>query len=62
MIESAYKVLAENPEGKKQVRRPCRKCENNIKVDRNRICGRGLENDKVQWETLVNTVMNLLVL
>jgi hypothetical protein len=45
-IESAYKSLAETPEGKEQVGRPCRKWENNIKVDRNRICGRGLENDK----------------
>jgi hypothetical protein len=58
---NAYRILMGKPEG-----RPRRRRENNIKTDLGEI-GWGavdwinLAQDKYQWKTVVNTVMNLRV-
>jgi hypothetical protein len=62
----AYRVLVGRPEGKRQLGRPRRRWEDNIKIDLGEIGIDGanwirLAQDRVQWRTFVNTVMNLLV-
>jgi hypothetical protein len=60
----AYRVLVGKQEGKRPLRRPSHRWEDNIKIDRIEI-GRGgmdyipLVYDMDQWRTLVSTVMNL---
>jgi hypothetical protein len=61
-----YRVLAGRPEGKRPVGRPRRRWEDNIKLDLREIgIDRAnwiqLAQDRVQWLTCVNTVMNLRV-
>jgi hypothetical protein len=51
------------PEGKRQLRRPRRRCVDNIKLDLREIGWGGmawidLVQDRDQWKTLMNTVMN----
>jgi hypothetical protein len=61
-----YRVLVGRPEGKRPLRRPRRRWEDNIKMDlretgidgANRI---QLAQDKVQWRACVNTIINLRV-
>jgi hypothetical protein len=61
-----YRVFVGWPEGKRPLGRPRRRWEDNIKMDlreigidrANRI---RLAQDRVQWRTCVNTVMNLRV-
>jgi hypothetical protein len=61
-----YRVLVGRPEGKRQLGRPRRRWEDNIKMDlremgineANRI---QLAQDRVQWRAFVNTVMNLRI-
>jgi hypothetical protein len=61
-----YRVLVGRPEGKRPLRRPRRRWEDNIKLDLREIGIDGanwirLAQDKVQWRAFVNTVMNLWV-
>ena len=60
------KCMQGNPEGKKPLRRPRRRCEDNIKMDlREMGCGVGdwidLTQDRDQWRTYVRMIMNLRV-
>jgi hypothetical protein len=59
-----YRVLVGRPEGKRPLGRPRRRWEDNIKMDLSEIrIDRAnwiqLVQDRVQWRTFVNTVMNL---
>jgi hypothetical protein len=61
-----YRVLVGRPEGKRPLGRPRRRWENNIKMDLRETGIDGvnwiqLAQDRVQWRTFVNTVMNLRV-
>jgi hypothetical protein len=63
---NAYSILVGNPEGKRPLGRPRRRREDNIKMDLKEIGWGGmdwidLDQDRDQWRTLVNTVMNLRV-
>jgi hypothetical protein len=61
-----YRVLVGRPEGKRPLGRPRRRWNDNIKMDL-RETGINVANfirlaqDRVQWRTFVNTVMNLRV-
>jgi hypothetical protein len=63
---NAYRILLGKPEGKTPLGSPGRTCVVNIKIDLRDI-GKGgmdwtdLAQDREQWRTLVNTVMNLRV-
>jgi hypothetical protein len=65
-MRNAYKILVEKAEGKRPLGRPGRRWEDNIKLDLREI---GLERvnwinlaqDRDQWRSLENTVMNLQV-
>jgi hypothetical protein len=61
-----YRVLVGKPEGKRQLGRPRRSWENNIKMDLREIwIDRSnwiqLAQDRVQWRAFVNTVMNFRI-
>jgi hypothetical protein len=61
-----YRVLIGRPEGKRPLERRSRRWEDNINMDLSKIwIDRAnwipLTQDKVQWRTFVNTVMNLRV-
>jgi hypothetical protein len=61
-----YSVLVGKPEGKRPLRRPRRSWKDNIKMDFREIGIDGanwiqLAQDRVQWRTFVNTVINLRV-
>ena len=55
-------VWVEKPEGKRQLGRPRRQREDNIKMDLQEDGGGGdwmeLAQDRDRWQALVNTVMN----
>ena len=57
-----HRVLVEKPEGKRPLRRPRRRWEDNIKMDLREVGGSGdwmeLAQDGDRWRALVNTVMN----
>ena len=58
-----HKVLVEKPEGKRPLRRPRRRWEDNIKMyiqEVGRGCGDWIElaQDRDKWRALVSTVMN----
>jgi hypothetical protein len=60
----AYRILVGRPEGKRPLGRHRRRWEDNIKVDFGEIGIDGvnwiqLAQERVQWRTFVNTVMNL---
>jgi hypothetical protein len=59
-----YRILVGRPEGKRPLRRPRRRWEDNIKMDLREIGIDGanwirLAQDRVRCRTFVNTVMNL---
>jgi hypothetical protein len=61
-----YRILIGRPEGKRPLRRPRRRWEDNIKIDLREkgIDGANwiqLAQGRVQWRAFVNTVMNLRV-
>jgi hypothetical protein len=61
-----YRVLVGRPEGRRPLGRPRRRWEDNIKMDLMEMGIDGanwirLTQDRVQWRTCVNTVMNLRV-
>ena len=61
-----YRVFVGKPEGKKQLGRPRRRWEDNIKKDLREVgCGGvdwiELARDRDRWRALVNAVMNLQV-
>jgi hypothetical protein len=63
---NAYSILVGNPEGKRPLGRPRRRWVNNIKMDLREIAWDGrdwidLAQDRDQWRSLVNAVMNLRV-
>jgi hypothetical protein len=68
MVEGrgVYRVLVGRPENKRPLGRPRRRWEDNIKMDIKEIGIDGanwirLAQDRVQWRTSVNTVINLQV-
>jgi hypothetical protein len=61
-----YRISVEKPEGKRSLARPRRRWKDNIKTDLREIDIDGanwiwLAQDRVQWQTFLNTVMNLRV-
>ena len=60
--EGMYRVLVGNPEGKRQLGRPRRRWDDNIKMDLREVGGGGdwmaLAQDRDRWRALMNTVMN----
>ena len=63
---SVYRVLVGKPEGKRPLRRPRRRWDDNIKMDLQEVgggCGDWMElaKDRDRWRALVNAVMNLRV-
>jgi hypothetical protein len=68
MVEkkNAYRILVGKPEGKRPLGRPRRRWEDNIKMDLREIGWDGMDwidltQDRDQWRTLLNMVMNLRV-
>jgi len=65
-MRGVYRVLVGKPEGKRPLRRPRRRWEDNIKMDL-QVVGRGgmdwieLAHDRDRWRAIVNEVMNLRV-
>jgi hypothetical protein len=63
-VRGAYNILVVRPEGRRPLRRPRRRWEDNIKMDLGEI-GFGdvdwihFAQDRDRWRALVNTVMNL---
>jgi hypothetical protein len=65
-LESAYKILFGKPEGKRPLGRPRRGFEDNIRMDLKEIGWKDVDwihlaQDRDQWQTVVNTEMNLQV-
>jgi hypothetical protein len=63
---SVYRVFVWRPKGKRPLGRPRRRWEDNIKMDLRETGIDGanwirLDQDRGQWRTFVNTVMNLRI-
>jgi hypothetical protein len=62
----AYRALVRKPEGRRQLGRPRRRWEDNIKMDLREVGWGGMDwinlaQDRDRWQALVNAVMNLRV-
>jgi hypothetical protein len=65
-IRNVYNILVGKPEGKRQLGRPRRRWEGNIRSDLREIGWQSVDwinlvQDRDQWRALVNKVMNLRV-
>jgi hypothetical protein len=65
-VRGAYNILVGRPEGRRQLGRPRRRWEDNIKMDLRKIGFGDMDwiqwaQDRDRWRALVNTVMNLWV-
>jgi hypothetical protein len=63
---NTYRILVGKPERKRPLGKPTRRCVDNIKMDLGEIGWDGMDwiavaQDRDQWRTLVNTVLNLRV-
>jgi hypothetical protein len=63
---NAYRILVGKPEGKRPLRRPRHRWEDNITMDLREIGWGGMDwvdlaRHRDQWRALVNTMMNLWV-
>jgi hypothetical protein len=63
---NAYRILVGKPERKRPLRRPRRRCADNIKMDLREVGWDGrdwinLAQDRDRWRAHVNAVMNLQV-
>jgi hypothetical protein len=63
---NAYRILVGKPEGKRPLRRPRHRWEDNIRMDLREIVWGGvssidLAQDRDHWRAHVNTVMNFRV-
>jgi hypothetical protein len=63
----AYRILVGRPEGKRPLRRPRRRWEDNIKMDLQEVGWVGMDwidmaQDRDRWQAVVNAVMNLRIL
>jgi hypothetical protein len=66
-MRNAYKIIVRKPEGKGPLGRPRCRRDGNIKMDLKRIMCEDVDwirlaQDRVQWWTLVNMVMNVQIL
>jgi hypothetical protein len=64
---SPFKILVRKPEGRKPLRIPRRRWEDNIRLDLREIMWEDVDwiylaQDRDQWRVLVNTAMNFRVL
>jgi hypothetical protein len=64
--QNAYRISVERPEGMRPLRRPRRRWVDNIKMDLGERGWDGADwidmaQDRDQWRTLMNTVLNLRV-
>jgi hypothetical protein len=69
MVEKrgAYRILVGRPEGRRQLGRPRRRWEDNIKMALEEVGWWGMDwielaQDRDRWRTVVNAVMNFRVL
>jgi hypothetical protein len=58
----AYRALVGKPEGRRQLGRPRRRWEDNIKMDLREVGWGGHRMDRDRWRAFVSAVMNLRVL
>ena len=60
---SAFKVLTGKPTGKRRLRRPRRRWEDNIRMDLEELGINGVDSaqDRNYWRALVNAALNLRV-
>ena len=61
-----YRILVGKPEGKRQLGRPRRRWEDNIKMDLHEVGCRGVDwiepaQDRDRWRALLNAVLNLRI-
>jgi hypothetical protein len=65
-MKDAYRVLVGKLEGKRPLRKPSRRWEDNIKMDLQEVGRRAMDwidlvQDRERWRTLVNAVMNVRI-
>jgi hypothetical protein len=65
-VRGEYNILVGRPEGRRQLERPSRRWEDNIKIDLREIGFGDVDwihwaQERDRWRALMNTVMNLRV-